>query len=454
MKFVLGLILTLAICFSIPSTLPTLLVVPFKLVDNLKVALVFPIEGVGKDIGDQIFSSMQKALSAVSQEYWKRQGYDVSLWPKIHITPYYHTFGADSIDFIENLFEKERVNVLVGGLSSFESSEYAQLAQKHGKMFLSLLPKWLEGLSQWKTSVSFASSHGWDAMLAARHLIKERELQPSEILVVIDDLRYAEDLDILKRVHQGISMEQESDASMAVWKLSFLSLGQLDLGLQEYPAETLEKSVSQPESQSNTPEIESVNQELNVQQNSTIKRSLSDLSVQMILSRKRAGIIALRAKDSEKLLKSLKQRGSVMELIGLDHWDHPSIRHNPWRMKLHYVVQYDDHFKWQFDQSVSDHGELYAFEDFSTLELLSYDAILWLASVYSAARTVRVPQLMRVAISGVRSPSLRGDHYLLGQDHFMMRSLRLVSLPTAPAMSSLVHTLSIPADILQQQVWK
>jgi len=158
-----------------------------KAVDNLKVGLLLPFSSGGGEYAQEILEGIQHALSPV---LWQNSpaltavagfGRQKEYYNKVELIIRDHQGDHQRAkQLAEQLYTEDRVSILIGGLSSLESQAYSDIAQKHQRLFISLLPRWIEGFATQPYSISFTASYGWQAKVIADYLINEKHLNMME----------------------------------------------------------------------------------------------------------------------------------------------------------------------------------------------------------------------------------------------------------------------------------
>ena len=385
-----------------------------KAIDDLKVGIILPLSGANRSIGQEILSGLESALSPLAMEKAKDRGDYFSLHNKIKIEVRDNQGNLDlGKTLADELYTNTRVSFLIGGLSLIESLSYAEISSRRGKMFISLLPKSLEGfLSTHTRAFSFSSSYHWQLRLLAQFLGYYSPGILDHLLLIVEDPIHSSESSTMETTQQffhdfSLASEPSGTIHLDTKKLKALVWGHAisyaDIA-QALP----------PKSHNNLP----------------IPQQESKILDQMIdkIFRKKTEVVVIHLglTRSMLLLQKLKSRNFQGDIYGLDYWDHPSFRPVQLGLKTHYVVQYDQDF---FDE---DFKEVYYFHTQSAptlLAALGYDVMFFILSLYQRAKSIRIPPFLRL-IEGqqiITAPASLAGVYRRSQDHSLERKMILRS---------------------------
>ncbi|MCY4380112.1 MAG: ABC transporter substrate-binding protein [Proteobacteria bacterium] len=378
-----------------------------KAVDDLKIGVLLPLTGAGATFSQTILNGLESALSPLAMTKNKVNGQHHDLHEKIKLIVRDHKGDLTlAKKLADELYIDDRVSFLVGGLSEIESSHYAELSSLRGKMFISLLPKNIEGLAQHSRSLSFSSSYDWQLKVIAQHL--NRQLPLSSVnqvtLVIANTIKGPRPPHIQKMV------------------TSFFNY------LTEQPLANIWQHVISVED--NT--VMTQNSHEYSQNNHT---ALEQIAQSLMARKTQVAVIALGLSDSIYLLDILEKLNYQGSVYGLDYWEHPSFRPSKSPLNIHYVVSYDQSFL------SKDFREIYFFhtgEKPSVLAALGFDVASFIMSLYSQTKSVRIPPFLRL-IEGQKimtAPASFQGTYRRGEDHFIERKMVLRSFK--PRTTSLI----------------
>lgn len=371
-----------------------------KAIDDLKVGVVLPLSGDNSSFGKEILEGMESALSPLSREKLKLKREHYSLFSKVKLMVRDH--GGDiekGKELAHELYADHRATFVVGGLSTLESQGYAEISSQRAGLFISLLPRTLEGLGDYSRAISFSSSYSWQLKLIAEHLgTSFPDLLPEKMMIVTSESILApREL----TTHQKFTDFFDS--------------------LSSTPDQTDPKQVHSGWWQ----QVMSVDDMRN--QHSHMEQDLFVMIAKKILASNPAIlVITLGLHQSKRLLTALKSLGFTGSIYGLDYWDHPAFRNHQLAQNIHYVVQYDPSF------FTDDFQEIFYFHNQSkptVLSALGYDVILFILSLFQQAKSTRIPPFLRL-IEGekvIHAPASFDETYRRGPDHFLERKMILRS---------------------------
>ena len=372
-----------------------------KAIDDLKVGVVLPLSGDNSSFGKEILEGMESALSPLSREKLKQRGEHYSLFSKVKLIVRDH--GGDiekGKELAHELYADHRATFVVGGLSTLESQGYAEISSKRAGLFISLLPRTLEGLDDHSRAISFSSSYPWQLKLIARYLGASFPDLPNEKLIVVTS-------ESILAPRKRATHQKFTDF--------FDSL-----------SPTTADQANRKDAHSDWwQQVMSVDDMRN--QNPHMGPDLFMMIARKILATNpKVLVITLGLHQSKRLLTALKNLGFTGSIYGLDYWDHPAFRNHQLAQNIHYVVQYDPSF------FTDDFQEIFYFHNQSkptVLSALGYDVIFFILSLFQQAKSTRIPPFLRLIEGGkvIHAPASFDETYRRGPDHFLERKMILRS---------------------------
>ena len=369
-----------------------------KAVDDLWIGVVLPLTGHNSAYGQQILQGMESALSPLSHTKLAQTLQHYPLFHKVKLLVRDHGGDIDKGKLlVDELYTEHRVSVVVGGLSTLESQNYAEISSRRAKIFISLLPKTLPNLHQHSRAISFASNYPWQLKVIAQYL--KSKASPPPVLVTSDQLdehHISSFFNILNPLSTHDTPSQPTlDQNPRIINI--------DTNLLSHPPHQEDSQTTQLVSP-----MQAAAQEIYSTQTEVV-------------------VITLGLKQSKALLNELQNLGFTGSIYGLDYWDHPSFRLSRHAMDIHYVVQYDTTF---FSE---DFKQVYYFHTQTqptVLSALGYDVTFFLLHLYQQTKSIRIPPFLQLIENNqiIQTPASFAGLYRRSPHHFIERKMVLRSL--------------------------
>ena len=322
-----------------------------------------------------------------------------------------------------------RASILIGGLSSDESTIYSQIADKFNKMFISLIPKTIDNLENHSTTVSFALTHDFQAYILGRYLNNTFNIQTNDIAVVLDNYRKHLNHSIVDNFLTGIYNDRYHPKQSE--NLSFVQeKSDNNSSLSSFNSNNSNKPYLDI---SSVFDLGKVMDKIKIFNQSGSDKIIKDFCQKIINNSSKIVFISENRSSSKAVISGLNHLGFNGLIVGLDYWDHPDISKDQAFKNIIFASQYNQNI---FGQDFLNNHRLYKsanpfeYTHPSVLLALGYDLINWIKQLYISTQTIRLDPWFRFIYSNhIQARSSFSTHsddqttYRLGVDRFIQKPL-------------------------------